>query len=49
MYGTNHPDYAAVLSELATLFTLVKQFEEADPRRCLPSNGGCLVISTNAL
>jgi tetratricopeptide (TPR) repeat protein len=29
MYGTDHPDYAAVLSELAGLFCMVKQYEEA--------------------
>ncbi len=32
LYGPHHPHYATVLSELATLFCMVKQFEEAIPR-----------------
>jgi hypothetical protein len=32
LYGPDHPTYASALSELACLFCMVKQFEEAIPR-----------------
>jgi tetratricopeptide (TPR) repeat protein len=32
VFGTNHPAYAAVLSNLALLFDDLKQYEEAIPR-----------------
>ncbi len=32
LHGPHHPGYATALSELAYLFLLVKQFEEAIPR-----------------